>query len=92
MPNDRFSVENDENGRWVRVSRNYQKTNRPNKITAILNVNKDIALGGCPGTWYIGYGRRLMFQTSWVQILVPYAGWTFFTFICCKKFYVCLKR
>ena len=26
--------------------------------------------------WYSGYGRRLMFQRSWVQILAPYAGWT----------------
>ena len=34
--------------------------------------------------WSSGYGRRLMFQKSWVQIRAPYAGWPFFTFICCK--------
>ena len=34
-----------------------------------------------------------MFQRSWVQIPGPYAGWTFFTYICCKNCNdVCLKR
>ena len=28
--------------------------------------------------WSSGYGRRLMFQRSWVQIPAPYTGWTFF--------------
>ena len=27
--------------------------------------------------WYSGYGRRLMFQRSWVQIPAPYTRWTF---------------
>ena len=26
--------------------------------------------------WSSGYGRRLMFQRSWVRILVPDTGWT----------------
>ena len=33
--------------------------------------------------WSIGYGRRLMFQRSWVQIPAPFDG-HFFTLICCK--------
>ena len=40
-----------------------------------------------------GYGRRLMFQRSWVRISALYTGWTFFTYICCKNWNdVCLKR
>ena len=39
-----------------------------------------------------GYGRRLMFQRSWVWIPAPYTGWTFFTFICCKNCNVYLKK
>ena len=31
--------------------------------------------------WYSGYGRRLMFERSWVQILAPYTGWTWHWFI-----------
>ena len=43
--------------------------------------------------WSSGYGRRLMFRMSWVQILSPYTGWTFFTYIGCKNCNdVCLKR
>ena len=44
--------------------------------------------------WSSGYGRRLMFWRSCVQIPVPYTGWTwhFFTLICCKNCIVCLKR
>ena len=33
-----------------------------------------------------------MFQRSWVQILAPYTGWTFFTYISYKNCIVCLKR
>ena len=33
-----------------------------------------------------------MFERLCVQSLVPYAGWTFFTLICCKICIVCLKR
>ena len=50
------------------------------------------AVGCIEKTWSSGYGRRLMFQRSWVQIPAPYTGWTFFTFICCKNCIVCLKR
>ena len=31
------------------------------------------------GPWSSAYGRRLMFQRSWVWIPALYAGWTFFT-------------
>ena len=32
------------------------------------------------------YGRRrLMSWRSWVRLLAPYTGWTFFTLICCKN-------
>ena len=31
--------------------------------------------------WSSGYGRRLVFKRSWVQIPVPHTGWTFFTYI-----------
>ena len=37
-------------------------------------------------SWSSGYGRRLMFLRSWVQILAPYTIWTFFHIcICCKN-------
>ena len=41
-----------------------------------------------------GYGRRLTFRRSWVQIPVPYTGWTwhFFTLICCKKLYYSFEK
>ena len=42
-----------------------------------------------------GYGWQLMFERSWVWILVPYTGWTFghfFTLIFCKNGIVCLER
>ena len=44
--------------------------------------------------WSCGYGRRLMFWRSWVQIPAPYTGWTlhFFTLTCCKNCIACLKR
>ena len=42
--------------------------------------------------WSSGYGKRLMFQRSWVRFPAPYTDWTFFTFICCKNCEVCLKR
>ena len=32
-----------------------------------------------------------MFERSWVQILAPHTGWTFFTLICCKNCIVYLK-
>ena len=34
--------------------------------------------------WSSDYGKRLMSWRSWVRILAPYTGWTFFTLICCK--------
>ena len=40
--------------------------------------------------WSSGYGKRLTFRRSWVRILEPYTGWTFFTY--CKNCNVCLKR
>ena len=39
-----------------------------------------------------GFGRRLVFKRSWLQIPTPDTGWTFFTLVCCKNFTVCLKR
>ena len=45
--------------------------------------------------WSSDYGRRLVFQRSWVWILSLYTGWTwhFYTLICCKNCNnVCLKR
>ena len=41
--------------------------------------------------WARGYGRGLMFWRSWVQILAPYTGWTFFSHLCVAKFYCLLK-
>ena len=35
--------------------------------------------------WSGGYGRRVMFQRSWVQIPALYAGLTLFTYICWKN-------
>ena len=52
--------------------------------------NVPVPLGREP--WSSGYGRQLMFERSWVRILAPYTGWTFFTLICCKNCVVCLKR
>ena len=42
--------------------------------------------------WSSGYGWRLRFKRSWVEIPAPYTGWTFYTLICCKNCFVCLKR
>ena len=42
--------------------------------------------------WSGGYGKRLTFRRLWVWIQVPYTGWTFFSYICCKICNVCLKR
>ena len=42
--------------------------------------------------WSSGYGRKLIIRRLWVRTLVPYTGWTFFTFICCNYWTVCLKR
>ena len=41
-----------------------------------------------------GYGRRLMFERSWVRILAQYTGWTlhFIILICCKKFYCVFEK
>ena len=33
-----------------------------------------------------------MYRRLWVRIPATYTGWTFFTFICCKKCNICLKR
>ena len=42
--------------------------------------------------WSSGYGRRLMFQRSWVWIPAPYTGWIFFHIYLLKNCNVCLKR
>ena len=42
--------------------------------------------------WSGGYGKRLTYRRLWVWIQVPYTGWTFFSYICCKICNVCLKR
>ena len=57
----------------------------PSKVVAtdLERFNTEIFGWGRPGLGS-GYGRRLMFRRLWVQILAPYTGWTFFTFICCK--------
>ena len=39
-----------------------------------------------------GYGRRFVFQKSWVQIPAPDTRWIFFTLIWCKTCIVCLKK
>ena len=39
-----------------------------------------------------GYGRRLTSKRSWVWILAPDTGRTFFHINCCKNCFVCLKR
>ena len=43
--------------------------------------------------WSSDYGRRLVFQRSWVRIPALYTGWSqhFFAYICCKNCSVCLK-
>ena len=42
--------------------------------------------------WSRGYGRRLMSWKSWVQIPALCTVWTFFRYICCKMYNICLKR
>ena len=50
-------------------------------LTGRLNITKlrkvDVGLYERE-PWSSGYRRRLMFQRSWVRILAPYTGWTFF--------------
>ena len=41
---------------------------------------------------YSDYGRRLMFERSWVRIPALYTGWKIFKLICCKNCIDCLKR
>ena len=36
--------------------------------------------------WSRGYGRRLMFERSWVPGTVCWMDMTFFTLICCKNY------
>ena len=36
-----------------------------------------------------GNGGKLMFERSWVQIVVPFTGWAFFTLIYSKNYFVC---
>ena len=42
--------------------------------------------------WSSGYGRRLMFQRSWVQIPVPYTGWTVFSHLFVVKNVLFVRR
>ena len=63
---------------------------RPFFPTSVLFDAKDSKRGFEP--WSSGYGKRLLFQSSWFRIQAPYTGWTFFTFICCKNCNLCLKR
>ena len=44
--------------------------------------------------WSSGYGRRLKFHRSRVQIPAPNTGWTwhFYTLICCTNCIVCFKK
>ena len=70
-------------GKEVNIRNNY--TERSSEREGILKRNLQ-------APWSSGYGRRLMFQRSWVRIPLPYTGWTFFTFICCKNCNLCLKR
>ena len=42
--------------------------------------------------WSSGYGRRLVFKMSWVQIPAWDSGWTFFILICCQNCIVCLNK
>ena len=44
--------------------------------TEIMNQLVHKKLGWEP--WSSGYGKRLMFQRSWVRIPALYTGWTFF--------------
>ena len=54
------------------------------KVSSVWSdaVRKRSHIGREP--WSCGYGRRLIFWRSWVQIQAPYTEWTFFTLICCK--------
>ena len=45
--------------------------------------------------WSSGYGRQLMLERLWVRNPRPAIHWMgmpFFTLICCKNCFVCLKR
>ena len=52
------------------------------------------SIDGSPSLWSSGYGRRLVFQRSWVRISTSYTGWTkhFFTYIWRWNCNMCLKR
>ena len=54
----------------------------------ILSNNE--AIGREP--WSSGYGKRLMFRTSWVRFLALYTGWTIFHVYLMYNCNVCLKR
>ena len=57
------------------------KTGRRSESVCVMK--NDVLWGREP--WSSGYGRRLMFRRSWVQIPALFTGWTFFTYFCCKK-------
>ena len=85
-----------QEGSTVWVSSNLYQTNGSTYTSTIVNgtlgmsflwtryQSKHVAISGRE-PWSSGYGRRLMFWRSWVQIPAPNTGWTFFTFICCKN-------
>ena len=53
------------------------------------NVNKSWF---CRQPWSSGNGIILVLKRLWILISALDTGWTFFLFICCKFFIICLKR
>ena len=80
-----------------RPQTNLQSLNSPNRLLSnpelfynMYRFNDTIIIGRSSGR-SSGYGSWLMFWRSWVRSTVQYAGWTFFTFICCKNVMAVLK-
>ena len=71
-------------------------TNKPKRMIFVDCLQRfSVMLRSIEGRepWSSSYGRGLPFRRSWVWILAPYTGWTFFTNICYKNYNdVCLKR
>ena len=59
-----------------------------------LNPKRNIRFFVGRQPWSSGYGRRLMFERSWVQILAPCTGWLwhFLNWFVFKKYYCLFEK
>ena len=54
-------------------------------VFSLLIFSSNLSIFLSSQSWSSGYGRRLMFQRSWVRIPAPYTGWTLKIVMCAWK-------